>query len=374
MEFKINRNVLLDNLNKANRIIDFKAVNPTLTGILLDVSPNQVTITSTNNSLSFKAYLNSDNAQLEVATTGKILLKGKYILEMLRRLDQEIVTLVNIENSELTIKNSNTEFNCGLLESEEYPLLGFKERGVEINLKPTSFRRALSQTIVSIDETNKKMILTGMNFRIQNQALMVSTTDMHRISQKKISLDIDSSTQCNVTVPYKTVVELMRLLDGVKVLKMVVSEGYLTFLMDNMVFQSTLIDGQYPLVEGVFPKDFNLTLKVNQKVFLKALSRADLSAETGLAPIINLNIQQTKMVMKADLVEIGNFEEDFFDFESDATMPMTINFNLKYLIEAIRSFNDNLELKFVGSTNPLLITQVDDENLKQVILPTYISN
>lgn len=213
-----------------------------------------------------------------------------------------------------------------------------------------------------------------MNFRAQDRVLLISATDMHRISQKRIKLDVSSSLQFNVTVPYKTVVELMRLLDNAKTLKIVVSEGYLTFIMDNIVFQSTLIDGQYPLVEGVFPKDFNLTLKVNQKVFLKALSRADLSAETGLAPIINLNIQPTKMVMKADLVEIGNFEEDFFDFESDVATPMTINFNLKYLIEAIRSFNDNLELKFVGSTNPLLITQTSDENLKQVILPTYISN
>lgn len=374
MEFTINRNVLLDHLNKANKIIDFKALNPTLTGILLDADRDQLTITSTNNSLSFKAILNVGNSQLEVVTPGKLLLKGKYILEMLRRLDQDIVTLVNIENSELTIKTNNIEFNCGLLEYEEYPLLGFKERGTEVVINPIEFRRALSQTIVSIDEWNKKIILTGMNFRLQDSKLLISATDMHRISQKRIALDVPSSLQFNVTVPYKTVVELMRLLDNAKTLKIVVSEGYLTFIMDNIVFQSTLIDGQYPIVEGVFPKDFNLTLKVNQKVFLKALNRADLSAETGLAPIINLNIQPTKMVMKADLVEIGNFEEDFFDFESDVATPMTINFNLKYLIEAIRSFNDNLELKFVGSTNPLLITQTNDENLKQVILPTYISN
>lgn len=372
MEFTINRNVLLDNLSKANKIVDYKTYNPVLMGILIDVKDEKIVIKSTNNSLSFKSILSSENSGLKITTPGQVLIKGKYVLEMLRRLEDKNVTLITVETNELTIKTEKIEFNCGILDSSDYPLIGFKERGNEVFLNSLKFKKILSQTITSIDENNKKIILTGMNFRINKQIMYISTTDMHRISQKTMKLDLKTTLNINVTIPYKTVVELMRLLDNTNNnFKMIVSDGYLTFVIDDIFFQTNLIDGQYPVVEGVFPKDFNLSLLVNQRSFLKALHRADFANESGTSPIINLDIQKERIVLKSDLFEIGNLEEEFIDFTSNTDFPLTINFNSKYLIDALKTFeSEEIELHFISSTKPLLINQKNDDSLKQVILPT----
>lgn len=376
MEFLINRSAFLESLSKANKVIDVKNINPSMGGVLIDVELDKITVVSTNGILSFKAILTNNNSDLEVKKPGKILIKTKYVLEMLRRLEEKEITLIVVEKNELKIKTEKIEFNVGILDPEDFPLIGFRDKGIEIDINPIEFKRAISQTIVSIDEWNKKIALTGMNFRIKNQKMFVSTTDMYRISQKVIKLDnLVDDVAVNVTIPHKTIIDLPRLLDNVKKFKMVVSETSVTFIMDDSYFQTNIIDGQYPIVESVFPQDFNLNLKVNTKSFLKSLNRADLPTDDGLSPTINLNIDQQKIVLKANINEIGNFEEEFTDFTTTSNSNLIINFNSKFLTEAIRTFDgEYIELKFVGPTKPIVINNQNDSDLKQIVLPTYIAD
>lgn len=376
MEFLINRSAFLESLSKANKVIDVKNINPSMGGVLIDVELDKITVVSTNGILSFKAILTNNNSDLEVKKPGKILIKTKYVLEMLRRLEEKEITLIVVEKNELKIKTEKIEFNVGILDPEDFPLIGFRDKGIEIDINPIEFKRTISQTIVSIDEWNKKIALTGMNFRIKNQKMFVSTTDMYRISQKVIKLDnLVDDVAVNVTIPHKTIIDLPRLLDNVKKFKMVVSETSVTFIMDDSYFQTNIIDGQYPVVESVFPQEFNLNLKVNTKSFLKSLNRADLPTDDGLSPTINLNIDQQKIVLKANINEIGNFEEEFTDFTTTSNSNLIINFNSKFLTEAIRTFDgEYIELKFVGPTKPIVINNQNDSDLKQIVLPTYIAD
>lgn len=198
---------------------------------------------------------------------------------------------------------------------------------------------------------------------------------MYRISQKAIKPVIAPDGEIDITVPYKAISELLRLLDNSETIKMVLTTTHATFIIRSICLQTTLIDGKYPSVEAAFPKEFNLTLNVKNRAFLKALSRADLANEGGLSPVINLNIEDKRIILKANFIEIGNFEEEFSDFDGQHESNLTINFNSRYLIEAIRSFSqDEIELNFINATSPLLICDKSNPTLKQVVLPTYLSN
>lgn len=95
MNFSINRMVLLDNLSKAAKVIDYKNLNPSLSGIYLNVLNDQINVIATSGILSFKSILNNQNSDLEVKQKGKVLLKPKYVLEMLRRLEWWICSIFN---------------------------------------------------------------------------------------------------------------------------------------------------------------------------------------------------------------------------------------------------------------------------------------
>ncbi|PPJ44655.1 DNA polymerase III subunit beta, partial [Rhizobium sp. KAs_5_22] len=84
--------------------------------------------------------------------------------------------------------------------------------------------------------------------------LLISTTDMFRISQKKIPLETNRIENINLTIPHVSIVDLSKIIEHTKKFKILINEAQVTFILDNTIFQSNLIDGQFPNVEGVFPQ------------------------------------------------------------------------------------------------------------------------
>ncbi|WP_026389441.1 DNA polymerase III subunit beta [[Acholeplasma] multilocale] len=372
MKFSINRNTLLEELSKANKIIDIKNPNPALGGIFLELGMDKMTIISTNGTLAFKSILNNANSDLDINQPGKILIKGRYILEMLRKLDEEFVTFTAVETSELRITTQKSEFNINILDAEDYPMLGFREKGITLELDPKEFKKNLSQVAVSINEYNKKLSLTGMNLKVKEGQIIFSGTDLHRISRKIILLEGEFEQEVNITIPFKTINELPKLLDGAKNFKIVITEGYVTFIIDEVLFQSNLIDGQFPNIDVAFPQEFDTTITVESRKILKALNRADLPNDDGLPPTINLKFEDDKVTIKSTISEVGNYEEVFGDFESMGNLDLSISFNAKFLTDALRTFEGEVvEMKFTNALKPVVINKLEDDSLKQVVMPTH---
>ncbi|AJM71502.1 DNA polymerase III subunit beta [Mycoplasma yeatsii] len=375
MNIRINRTVLLDNLQKAVKLIDHRNTNPSLTGIYLNAENDKVSIISTNGTLSFKSILDNKNSDLEIKQEGKVIIKPRYVLEMLRKLEDEFVTLTMVENSELTIRTRNSDFNVSVLNADDYPLIGFREKGTEIVLNPNEVKKTIYQVIVSMNENNKKLVLTGLNLKVEDDKVIFSTTDSFRISQKILQANSKIVENVDITIPYKTVSELPKLLDNAKNLKIILFEGYITFIIDNVVFQSNLIDGRFPNVQIAFPKEFETIISLKQRVISRLLSRFDFPTDDGMPSIVNIKVDNDKIYFKTSISEVGKYEEEFEDFSIEGNKNISISFNTRFLIEAIKTLDEDIiELKLINSTKPIILNNMSDEDLKQVILPTFLSN
>ncbi|KAF5295853.1 hypothetical protein FQA39_LY13026 [Lamprigera yunnana] len=318
--FQSNRSFFTEELYKASKLIDIKNPNPIILGVYLEVTMNEVILISTNTSLSFKSILTASNSDLEITKPGKILIKPKYIIEILRKLEDDRISIVAVENNELRIK-------------------------------------------------------TRMNLKITNDSIYFFGTDLFRISQKKLKITNELNEEINIIIPFKTILELQKLLETAKDVKIIVSEGYITFVIDNILFQSNLIDGIYPNIESAIPTEFNTTILVESRKILRVLSRFEIAQDVTEKLIINLNISKDKMILKTSISEIGQFEEEFSDFQLEGNDELVINFNTKFLIDAIKTFGEEtIELNFINSTRPLVINVFDQSDLKQIILPTFVNN
>ncbi|PPJ44816.1 DNA polymerase III subunit beta, partial [Rhizobium sp. KAs_5_22] len=77
-----------------SKIIDYKSINPILNCVLVELTNDKLVLISTNGTLSIKCVLNNDNSHLEVKQTGRFLIKSKHILEILKRLDDDLITVI----------------------------------------------------------------------------------------------------------------------------------------------------------------------------------------------------------------------------------------------------------------------------------------
>ncbi len=372
MFLKINRSFLIEELTKCNRIIDQKTPTPSLIGILIDVEVDKVSFMSTNNSLSIKTSTSVGEHGLFIKETGTSLIRGKYFLEILRRMDDEFISINQTETNIMTLSGENSEFTLNILDYKDYPMLAFREKGDQIELSAFELKKSLNQTIISVNEYNQKIVLGGLNFSVIDNQFFVTGTDGFRVSRKRIFIDEEKPSKFEANIPYKSVMEIIKVLPDKGKVKIVLLENHVSFLFNNTVLQTTILEGQFPNVNSVFPSTFASTIYVENKKFLKLISRADIPSDENVSIVVNLKLEGQIIYIKSNIQQIGSFEEEFKDFELKGLDEQDIFFNSKFLIESLKSFETkNVEVSFIDAKKPIVITSSEDDSLSQIILPMF---
>jgi|GEM_PF-872779 len=369
MFFKMNRLSLIDEINKCNRIVDIKSVLSYATHIFVECDNDCVSFTSLNSHMTIKTKIFSGECDLKFKESGSFLIRGKYILEILRRMDDEIVTITKSDDNIISLYGNKSEFFLNILDASEFPLLAFKDKGQIINVNSSSLKETIAQTIISVDETNQKLILTGLNLSIKNNSMFVTGTDGFRVSRKEIYIEEDIK-DIEINIPYKTILELQKLLDR-GICKISLLDNTCCFTINNTLLQTNILEGQYPNVVAVFPEDFSTKIIVDNKKIFKLISRADIPKDDAYdITVVNIQIYKEKIIIKSNIQQIASFEEEFSDFSLDGIEEQNIYLNSKFLLDSLKSFETKtIEIRIIDEKKPIVICSSEQINLKQIILP-----
>lgn len=137
-----------------------------------------------------------------------------------------------------------------------------------------------------------------------------------------------------------------------------------------------LIEGTYPDVTSLFPKNHLLEVKFNKNELISAIDRAALFTSLDNLSIVKMMLKPNKKIqILSNSTEIGNVEEDIYPLFISETLQFQIAFSAKYLLEAIKSFDSNeITIYFTGEIKPFIIKSENEPNLTQLILPVRIFN
>ncbi|AUB31065.1 DNA polymerase III subunit beta [Spiroplasma floricola] len=372
MFFSINRLVFIEEINKCNRIIDAKTPTPSLSGILLEVEADKVSLISSNTSMSIKTIIDIGTSDLLIKETGSILIRGKYFIEILRRMDDETINISSVEDNLVFLSGEKSEFSLNILNYTDYPLIAFREKGNTVVVNNMDLKKSLNQTIISVNEWNQKIVLAGLNFSLDDSMFYITGTDGFRVSRKRTNILDKIPEKFETNIPHKSILEIIKLLPEKGECKIVSTESHVTFIINNTIFQTIILEGQFPNVNAVFPTDFNTTLYMENKKFFKLISRADIPSEDNASTVVNLILNNDSIFIKSNIHQIGSFEEVFKDFELKGLDEQNICFNSKYLIDSLKTFETkNIEINLIDSKKPIVISSSEDINLSQIILPMF---
>ncbi|WP_339022766.1 DNA polymerase III subunit beta [Spiroplasma endosymbiont of Crioceris asparagi] len=371
MNFSINRKSFLTNLEKVSKIIDYKNFIPSLLGIVIEVKPNTISLITTNDNLSIKCNLEAGKNNLEIKEVGNILIKGKYILDVLRKMEDDVISLSNVEKNLLFISGKKSEFLLNLLDYEEFPMIGFRKKGDGIKIDSQELKKAINQTIISVNEYNQKIALTGLNFHIENNDFFITGTDNYRVSRKMLQVE-NNKEKFEANMPFKSAHELVRVLSDSQECKIIFSESLLSFVTEETIFQTTLLEGNFPNVKVIFPSSFNTTIKTNTKAFNNVIYRADIPNEENEITVINIQIQGNTIFVKSKIKSIGSFEEEFKEFTIEGDDEQNVFFNSRFLLDSLKTFETKtITIKFIDSKKPVIIYSEEEPGLNQIILPMF---
>jgi DNA polymerase-3 subunit beta len=373
MKISINRNEFLDLITKNNKIVDPKSIVPALQGLFVDVLNDHITITSSNNIISIKANIKNGEHGLKIMESGSFLIKGKYLIDILRKMEDEIILLSNDEPNILYLKGENNEFFLNLMSDNSFPEIGFRENGEVCEISGAELRKAINQTIISVDEFNQKIVLTGLNFKIINNLFYVFGADQYRVSRKIIELDQQFSEIIEGNLPMKTCIEIPRIFSDHDMVKIIFNESHIVIKSEDVIFQTSVIDGNYPDINKIYPTDYNSSIFVQRNKFIRLISRADIRDDEFNPSLVNLILKDEELLIKSTTQQIGSFSENFKDFELRGIDGQDVYFNAKFMLEALRTFDtENIEINLIDSMKPIILTSMQDLKLSHIILPVGI--
>ncbi len=375
MIFSIDRDILLTQLLVIQRGLPNKTPLPILYSIKFEVHEDHIVLTTSNTDVAIQVLI--DDKSLNIEKTGKVAVPGRYLIEIMRKITSKRAEFALIEETLIVIKADRSEFKLRLMDIEDYPEIDFLDLDDPITLDSQLIKTIIKETNFTTATSEKRPVLTGVNFRYQDNHLYCVATDSYRLSRKNVKLRTHSKT-FNIVIPSKSLEELNKIIDGVREdIELYINPNKVLFKMNKILFQTRLLEGVYPDTQRIIPTEFPVVIPFNKEELLAAVERVSLLSprdrETNYN-IIRLKLRNDLIVeISSTNSEVGDALEELIPSSDVIGQEITIAFSSRYLVEALKSFSSNeVFLQFAGEVKPFVIKGEYDPDLIHLILPVRI--
>ena len=369
MKFTIKKDTLLNGLNRVGKALSSKNLIPILSGIKFNLTKEGLFLSASDNDISIETFISNEDLE-NINEVGSTVIQGKYILDIIRKLDGEFVNFELLDNIKVLISCGNSEFNLNSMDASDFPNLNLETKKEPIRIKKDDFKKLINKTSFAVSTQETRPILTGINFKIEGNTLECISTDSYRLAKKTLKLETNQKEDSNVVIPGKNLIELIKILeDDEEELEMHIFNNKVLFSFDNTMFQTRVLAGTFPDVNKMIPSEFELTIKTNCNEFYNVIDRAALLTSEKDKNIVKLEIDNNNVVVSSNSPEIGKVEEKM-EVENETGNSIKIAFSSKFMMDALRTV-DSLDaiICFNNDVKPIIIKDNNDDTLLQLILP-----
>ncbi|EJH4515758.1 DNA polymerase III subunit beta [Staphylococcus pseudintermedius] len=372
MEFSIQRDYFITQLNDTLKAISPRATLPILTGIKIDATNEGIVLTGSDSEISIEITIpNQVDGQeiINVVEPGSVVLPGRFFVDIIKKLPGKEVKLSTNEQFQTLITSAHSEFNLSGLDPDQYPLLPQVSSDDALQLPVKVLKNIIAQTNFAVSTSETRPVLTGVNWLIQQNELLCTATDSHRLAIRKLKLEEEIEDK-NVIIPGKALAELNKIMtDSEDHIDIFFASNQVLFRVGNVNFISRLLEGHYPDTSRLFPENYEIKLGLNNSDFYHAIDRASLLAREGGNNVIKLSTGDTQIELSSTSPEIGTVKEEVTANDVEGGN-LKISFNSKYMMDALKAIdNEEVEVEFFGTMKPFILKPKDDDTVTQLILP-----
>ena len=373
MKFTCDRNSLTYAINIAQKAVAARSTLPVLEGLLIKAKNGRVVVTGNDLEIGIECIF-----EAEIESEGSVVVNSRLFGDIIRKMTGESVVIDVNGNNVTNIRCGNSKFNITGIEAAEFPEIQRFDVQYEINLTKKQLKELVRSTIFAVGTNELKMILTGCLLEASGKNVNMVAVDGYRLAYKKIECENDTVSgyfgDVAIVIPSKSLNELTKILDDKdEEIKIFCSEKNIRFEFDNVVFTSRLLEGDYLDYKKIIPSEYKTKVKTDVKSVIEAVERASLviTSEVTKAPII-LNIVDGEIKINCE-TQVGKVEEIIpVDMEGNA---IEIGFNNRYLLDALKAVStEEVKLSFIDSVNTCLISPVEGEDFKYIVLPLRLRN
>ena len=377
MKVSVLQENLAHGLSIVARAVSPRSTLPVLNNVLIATDDGRLRLSATNLELGITCWIGA-----KIHEEGSTTVPARTFTELVSTLtDKQVDMSLNVRTQTLNVHSgaSNTDLKC--IDSQEYPPIPVPDLTDAIQISIADLKEMIQQVAFAASTDEARPILTGVLITITDNQITLSAADGFRLSIRKNELATSSPYAVRAVIPARALIELARISgDGDQVLSMVMPKdrGQVIFHMNNIELVSQLIEGSFPDLEQLIPRNYNTRAVLTTSTFLKASKQAEIFAREG-SHIARVNIQNGGELEPGQVEISGQSEETGSNLTVlDATIegqPQLIAFNVRFLREVLDVIKTpNVALETTADTSPGVIRPVGEENFLHVIMPMHLGS
>lgn len=357
MKITINKNLLESVVINAIPFLEKKDSSSITSHILISAFNNTVEIKATDYEIGFKYRIRN----FEVEEEGNITVSGKKLLEILKSLNNQDLSLNSDENY-LNIKQNRAKFRIPNFNHITFPDFPSLEAKKHLNANPVILSKSFKKIYPAIDINNPKPELNGALIDIKENYINFVGTDTRRLALCKYDLE-SPAEEFKLIIPKKAIAELQKifLLENEDKIEIYYDENIFLAKNSNFEFFTKLINGTYPNYEAVIPKDLDYNFELKKDEVQNAIKTVSIMGEK-----IRLIFERDRITFES-INSNNNEAKDEITMNLDLKDDIFIVFKNKHILDFLAALEENDFVFSLNSPNSAFLVQAP--SLTTVIMP-----
>lgn len=343
---------------------------PVLANVLLEAKAGGLNLAA-NNLETAAACLVGAKVEIE----GAITIPARLFTDLVSAFPAERVDLsLNETTQTLNIRCAHFEANVKGIDAGDFPAMPMVMPGAEIiSLDPVALKQAIGQVVVAAATEISRPVLAGVHVVFEGGLLAMESSDGFRLARKTLVLPTPIDGTIEAVIPARALAELARLLGGqTEPVQVSLDHARAVFKMGDVGLACQLIEGTFPKLDQIIPRNHNTGAEVGTKDLLKAVRVSNLFARDA-ANILRLAAVpgEERLVLNAASAETG---DNVAHVDAAVTgEPIEIAFNAGYLVDALSVLgSERAILETTEPARPGLIKPAGDDSFFYVLMPMHL--
>jgi DNA polymerase III subunit beta len=359
----------LTQLQTVARVASTRSAIQALSGVMVRAdSDSHAQLQATDTEIALRVPLAA-----EVAQTGAVVLPARLLLEVVRALPGEQLTLeLRGAEQDVELVSGAATFHLRMLRAEDFPTLPAPASEGQVALPVEAFAQTVSQVVRSASRDETRPVLTGILMSAAGEELRMVATDSYRLSVKEARLQTPVASSLEANVPARALQELARIAAGAdaETLSVSVSQNQVVFQLGEVVLSSRLIDGQFPNYRQLLPESAEHELRLSTAELSEVVRRISLLAQKNTP--LRLRFAQGELTISAQTPDVGEASEALpVPFNGE---PFEIGFNPEFLRDGLESVeSDEFVFKLISPLRPGVIESPARGEFVYLIMPIRLN-
>lgn len=360
MTTKVNRSTLVAALRAVRVAAGERASLPVLANVKIESVNNALILTTTN----LEVY-----AQRQTAFEGDplpaVTVNAKSLTDFVGGFTGDTITL-SIDGPKLRFSSGRQKASLNIIDADEFPAFATLDSASSFTLTREEFDAIVGRIAGFAAKDDARPILTGVQLKGDGETLRVAAADNYRVGV----LTLDHQTNVDIVIPATSLQAATKVLGGAYVT--ITTDGRaVMFASESGTVISRLIEGQYPNIDPVLPKEFTAGILISQDEFETA---AKLAAMAGTVTVKFEGTDEGLRMYASD-----------YDREFDTTLAATVSVdapkdirfalapNFVSSVASVFGNSTHVEAGYSGPLAPVDFRDPDDASFRAVVMPVRTS-